>query len=117
MPAGCTSTGRASRPWCGGWRRRPGCASLTISANGEACDERRRQTATDAAPGLDAGGFTPPPGRHPGPTSQRGSAAPGGADPRPHQGGERWQLAVRGRVQGVGYRLACQRRAADLGLG
>ncbi|MEB3322252.1 MAG: acylphosphatase [Synechococcaceae cyanobacterium] len=30
---------------------------------------------------------------------------------------ERWRIDVRGRVQGVGYRAACQQRAIALGLG
>ncbi len=29
---------------------------------------------------------------------------------------ERWSLKVRGQVQGVGYRAACNRRARELGL-
>lgn len=29
---------------------------------------------------------------------------------------ERWSLTVRGQVQGVGYRAACNRRARELGL-
>jgi len=30
---------------------------------------------------------------------------------------ERWRMTVEGRVQGVGYRVACCRRASELGLG
>ena len=29
---------------------------------------------------------------------------------------ERWRFSIRGRVQGVGYRAACCRRAQELGL-
>jgi acylphosphatase len=29
---------------------------------------------------------------------------------------ERWGMVVRGKVQGVGYRAACERRATELGL-
>ena len=29
---------------------------------------------------------------------------------------ERWQLIIHGRVQGVGFRATCNRRALDLGL-
>jgi len=38
-------------------------------------------------------------------------------DPRLASTSERWQLLVRGLVQGVGYRAACCSRARELGLG
>jgi acylphosphatase len=41
-------------------------------------------------------------------------AAPGGR--RGEGDAERWQLTVWGRVQGVGYRAACRRRALELDL-
>ena len=37
-------------------------------------------------------------------------------DPSQQQRIERWQLTVRGRVQGVGYRAACCQRARELDL-
>ncbi|MEB3266421.1 MAG: acylphosphatase [Cyanobacteriota bacterium] len=42
---------------------------------------------------------------------------PTGGEGRPAGPPQRWQILVSGRVQGVGYRNACQRRATDLGLG
>jgi acylphosphatase len=43
--------------------------------------------------------------------------APTAAEGRPSVSAQRWHIVVSGRVQGVGYRQACQRRATDLGLG
>jgi len=37
-------------------------------------------------------------------------------EPRSPAARERWRLIVRGKVQGVGYRASCLRRATDLGL-
>jgi acylphosphatase len=42
---------------------------------------------------------------------------PTGPDQRTGASPERWQILVSGRVQGVGYRDACHRRAIDLALG
>jgi len=39
------------------------------------------------------------------------------SEPRPAPPLERWRLIVRGRVQGVGYRASCSRRANELDLG
>lgn len=38
------------------------------------------------------------------------------AEPRPSAPPERWRMRVQGRVQGVGFRQGCCRRAQELGL-
>jgi len=82
-------------------------------------DRRERSRKLAASPLGWVSGDSPSPGRR---SRDRRAAANARrflqpSEPRPQPLAERWRFTVIGRVQGVGYRIACARQAQELHLG